>query len=379
MLFRGSLEERLRDKGEKLTCKLLELRTMLFPDPNPLHSVNTPEDSKCQINYTPVKIREIDADATVPLRKSENYPHSSSVSIRIRRVQDQQQKRIASPHNYISRVNVPDKQGAFQERFGVNVRMGVIGTRIVGPIFFENPLTADQYLQFLSNEIAGFLENLPINEYFHIYYQQDGTPAHNARRYIYRNLVVAYGANNALSLATCKRWFARFRSDDYSINNIPLSGRPPQLDIEHLRTIVEANPYGTTRELSCRQATVVRGLEMPGKVQKLGKWIPRLLKRSRGTFAHNFFPAVVVLNGLTILLPVWSSACVEKCVITNEKVQIIKWYFGGGSVRDIKAIFNEKFPNRRVRERCRSLNLTYADATNMNMVSPLRVLIGKSF
>ncbi|KAJ8940353.1 hypothetical protein NQ318_010864 [Aromia moschata] len=69
------------------------------------------------------------------------------------------------------------RQGAFQERFGVNVCMVVIGTRIVGPIFFENPLTADQYLQFLSNEIADFLENLPINEYFHIYYQQDGAPS----------------------------------------------------------------------------------------------------------------------------------------------------------------------------------------------------------
>ncbi|KAJ8937566.1 hypothetical protein NQ318_000107 [Aromia moschata] len=74
------------------------------------------------------------------------------------------------------------RQGAFQERFGVNVWMGVIGTRIIGPIFFENPVTADQYLQFLSNEIADFFENLPINEYFHIYYQQDEAPAYNARR-----------------------------------------------------------------------------------------------------------------------------------------------------------------------------------------------------
>ncbi|KAJ8952384.1 hypothetical protein NQ318_014475 [Aromia moschata] len=68
------------------------------------------------------------------------------------------------------------RQGAFQERF-------VIGTRIVEPIFFENPLTADQYLQFLNNEIADFLENLPINEYFHIYYKQDGASTHNARRW----------------------------------------------------------------------------------------------------------------------------------------------------------------------------------------------------
>ncbi|KAJ8957191.1 hypothetical protein NQ318_007753, partial [Aromia moschata] len=61
---------------------------------------------------------------------------------------------------YWAREN-PDlfRQGAFQERFGVKV-----------------------WMEFSNNEIADFLENLSINEYFHIYYQQDGNPAHNALR-----------------------------------------------------------------------------------------------------------------------------------------------------------------------------------------------------
>ena len=55
------------------------------------------------------------------------------------------------------------REGAFQERFGINVwLMGVIGTRIIGPIFFEQHLTANQYLAFMQNYIEIFLENLPV-------------------------------------------------------------------------------------------------------------------------------------------------------------------------------------------------------------------------
>ncbi|KAJ8953808.1 hypothetical protein NQ318_006656 [Aromia moschata] len=46
------------------------------------------------------------------------------------------------------------RQGAFLERFGVNVWMGVIGTRIVGPIFFENLLTADHQKSTLTYSVT---------------------------------------------------------------------------------------------------------------------------------------------------------------------------------------------------------------------------------
>ncbi|KAJ8957995.1 hypothetical protein NQ318_001997 [Aromia moschata] len=53
-----------------------------------------------------------------------------------------------------------------------------------------------------------------------------------------------------LHTATCERQFACYRSSDFSIDDKPRSGRPPQLDIERLRTVVEANSYGTTREMA---------------------------------------------------------------------------------------------------------------------------------
>ncbi|VDP11086.1 unnamed protein product [Heligmosomoides polygyrus] len=51
-----------------------------------------------------------------------------------------------------------------------------------------------------------------------------------------------------------------------------------RLDLDGLRSRVEADPYQTTRELSstlgASHSTVVRGLKSIGKVQKLGRWVP---------------------------------------------------------------------------------------------------------
>lgn len=71
--------------------------------------------------------------------------------------------------------------GNFQDRFGFNVWLGIIGTNIIGPIIFEGPLTGARYLGFLQNEIEGFLEELPLNLERSMYFQQDGAPPHNSR------------------------------------------------------------------------------------------------------------------------------------------------------------------------------------------------------
>ncbi|KAL1488162.1 hypothetical protein ABEB36_015120 [Hypothenemus hampei] len=39
-------------------------------------------------------------------------------------------------------------------------------------------LTARGYLDFLNRRIHEFLEDIPLNERAHIWYQQDGAPAH---------------------------------------------------------------------------------------------------------------------------------------------------------------------------------------------------------
>lgn len=73
------------------------------------------------------------------------------------------------------------RQGNFQERFGFNVWMGLIGSRIIGPIIFDGMLNGQRYLGFLRNEIEGFMENLPLDVYQNMYFQQDGAPPHNSR------------------------------------------------------------------------------------------------------------------------------------------------------------------------------------------------------
>lgn len=54
------------------------------------------------------------------------------------------------------------RQGHFQERFGFNVWMGIIGTRLVGPIIFDGQLNGERYLSFLRNEIENFVDDLPL-------------------------------------------------------------------------------------------------------------------------------------------------------------------------------------------------------------------------
>lgn len=73
------------------------------------------------------------------------------------------------------------REGSFQERFGVNVWLGVLGTTVVGPIFFNEHLRAQTYLNFLETTVNDFLDNLPLAQIPNIYFQQDGAPAHNAR------------------------------------------------------------------------------------------------------------------------------------------------------------------------------------------------------
>ena len=92
----------------------------------------------------------------------------------------------------------------------------------------------------------------------------------------------AYG-EGIISYSTVKRRFERFAAGDYGLDDKTRSGRPPLMDLDDLRTIVEAEPYSTTREMDSKlgmsQHTVVDGLKKHDKVQKLGRWIPHALSQ----------------------------------------------------------------------------------------------------
>lgn len=81
-----------------------------------------------------------------------------------------------------------------------------------------------------------------------------------------------YGAD-AINMRTCQRWFSRFKNGDRSLEEMPRSGRPSLFNDDQLRTLVEAEPKLTVRELGDRLQqpfqTVHRHLLKIGKVSLL--------------------------------------------------------------------------------------------------------------
>lgn len=109
---------------------------------------------------------------------------------------------------YWSQENLHEfKEGNHQEVFGVNVWAGIVGTRIIGPILFQGTLNGIRYLNFLENEIEGFLGELPMNLRRSIYYQQDGAPTHNLRDV--SNYLENRFQNKVISTYGHTRWPAR--------------------------------------------------------------------------------------------------------------------------------------------------------------------------
>lgn len=64
-----------------------------------------------------------------------------------------------------------------QRRFNVNVWLGIVNYRIVGPIFLPNRLNGAAYL----NVMEEVLENLPLNILQNMIFMHDGAPPHTCR------------------------------------------------------------------------------------------------------------------------------------------------------------------------------------------------------
>lgn len=139
------------------------------------------------------------------------------------------------------------REGRYQERFGFNVWLGMIGTRIIGPIIFEGPLNGERYLGFLQDQIELGLEQLPLN-IRPIVFQQDGAPAHN------NNIVVHYLNNRFgeswLGTNGPVRWPAR--SPDLT---------PLDFFIwDHLKEKVYRTPVRNREDLEIRVRTAINGI-----------------------------------------------------------------------------------------------------------------------
>ena len=89
--------------------------------------------------------------------------------------------------------------------------------------------------------------------------------------------------NNAFGPRTANehtvQWgLKRFCKGDDSLEDEECSGWPLEVDNDQLRTIIEADPLTTTRdvvkELNVDHSMVIQHLKQIGKVKKLDKWYP---------------------------------------------------------------------------------------------------------
>ncbi|EFN82336.1 Histone-lysine N-methyltransferase SETMAR, partial [Harpegnathos saltator] len=62
-------------------------------------------------------------------------------------------------------------------------------------------------------------------------------------------ICVAYG-ENAVSYATCKRWYQKFRQGDFSLENEPRAGRPQKIETDELQALLDINSAQTEKELA---------------------------------------------------------------------------------------------------------------------------------
>jgi len=78
-----------------------------------------------------------------------------------------------------------------------------------------------------------------------LYYFKKGKRAADAHKkicYVYDD--------DALTERVCQKWFAKFRSGDFYINDAPRSGRPTKINSDNVKAIIDKDPCQSVREIA---------------------------------------------------------------------------------------------------------------------------------
>lgn len=95
-----------------------------------------------------------------------------------------------------------------------------------------------------------------------------------------KNICDVFG-ENAVSIPTCERWFAKFKRGNFNLEDQPRSGRPSGIDDDIVRNLVDTNSRISTQEIAERlnidRSTAFRHLKKLGYSLKLDVWVPHNL------------------------------------------------------------------------------------------------------
>ena len=70
----------------------------------------------------------------------------------------------------------------------------------------------------------------------------------NGKKYNW-NICAAY-AEGAVTDWTCQKWFAKFCTGDFSVDNVPQLGRPVEVDSDQIKILIENNQHYTIWEIT---------------------------------------------------------------------------------------------------------------------------------
>ena len=97
----------------------------------------------------------------------------------------------------------------------------------------------------------------------------------------HRILVKVYG-EHALAERTCQKWFTRFKSGDFGLEDEEHPEQPKKFEDEELEALLDEDCFQTQKELAeslgITQAAISKRLKAAGYIQKQGNWVPHELK-----------------------------------------------------------------------------------------------------
>ena len=90
---------------------------------------------------------------------------------------------------------------------------------------------------------------------------------------------------DAVNIRTCQRWFQKFRSGSFDLQDRARSGRPETVDDDALLTAIEEDPRRTIQDLAillnASWSVVQEHLHKLGKVWRQGVWVPHQLTEAQ--------------------------------------------------------------------------------------------------
>ena len=97
----------------------------------------------------------------------------------------------------------------------------------------------------------------------------------------HRILVEVYD-EHALAERTCQKWFTRFKSGDFGLEDEERPGQPKKLEDEELEALLDEDCCQTQEELAesfgVTQAAISKRLKVDGYIQEQENWVPHELK-----------------------------------------------------------------------------------------------------